>query len=146
MSMFSLAIFCLTTTNLPWLLDLTFQVPMQYCSLWHWTLHTSPVTSTAECCFCFWPVSFFFLELFPHHLLYHFGHLSTWRVHLSVSYIFGFSCCSWSSKGKNIDLVCHSLHQWSMFYQNVPPRQEYTEELYKKYLHDQIIMMVWSLT
>ena len=24
--------------------------------------------------------------------------------------------------------------------------QEYTEELYKKDLHDQVIMMVWSLT
>ena len=24
--------------------------------------------------------------------------------------------------------------------------QEYTEELYKKYLHDPIAMMVWSLT
>ena len=33
MLMFTLAIFCLTTSNLPWFMDLTFQVPMQYCSL-----------------------------------------------------------------------------------------------------------------
>ena len=33
MSMFTLAISCLTTSNLPWFMDLTFQVPMQYCSL-----------------------------------------------------------------------------------------------------------------
>ena len=32
MSMFTLAISCLTTSNLPWFVDLTFQVPMQYCS------------------------------------------------------------------------------------------------------------------
>ena len=29
---------CLTTFNLPWFMDLTFQVPMQCCSLQHWTL------------------------------------------------------------------------------------------------------------
>ena len=29
MSMFTLAISCLTTSNLPWLMDLTFQVPMK---------------------------------------------------------------------------------------------------------------------
>ena len=46
MSTFTLAISCLTTSNLPWLMDLTFQVPMQYCSWQHWTLLPSPVTST----------------------------------------------------------------------------------------------------
>ena len=35
MLMFTLAICCLTTSNLPWFMDLTFQVPMQYCSLQH---------------------------------------------------------------------------------------------------------------
>ena len=29
---FTLAISCLTISNLPWFMDLTFQVPMQYCS------------------------------------------------------------------------------------------------------------------
>ena len=46
MSVFTLAISCLTTSNLPWLMDLTFQVPMQYCSLQHQTLLLSPVTPT----------------------------------------------------------------------------------------------------
>ena len=64
MSMFILAISYLTTSNLPWFMDLTFQVPMQYCSLQHQTLLLSPVTSTAVCCFCFGSVSSFFLELF----------------------------------------------------------------------------------
>ena len=64
MSTFTLAISCLTTFNLPWFMDLTFQVPMQYCSLQHQTLLPSPVTSTAGCCFCFDSISSFFLELF----------------------------------------------------------------------------------
>ena len=57
MLMFTLAISCLTTSNLPWFMDLTFQVPMQYCSLQHWTLLPSPVTSTPGCCFCFGSIS-----------------------------------------------------------------------------------------
>ena len=43
MSTFTLAISCLTTSNLPWFMDLTFQVSMQYCSLQHRTLLPSPV-------------------------------------------------------------------------------------------------------
>ena len=64
--MFTLAICCLTTSNLPWFTDLTFQVPMQYCCLQHQTLFPSPVTSTAGCCFCFGSISSVFLELFLH--------------------------------------------------------------------------------
>ena len=41
-----------------WFMDLTFQVPMQYCSLQHQTLLLSPVTSTTGCCFCFGSISF----------------------------------------------------------------------------------------
>ena len=64
MSMFTIAISCLTTSNLPWFMDITFQVPMQYCFLQHRTLLPSPVTSTTRCCFCFGSISSFFLELF----------------------------------------------------------------------------------
>jgi len=66
MSMFTLAISCLTTSKLPWFMDLTFQVPMQYCSLQPQTLLPSPVTSTTGCCFYFGSLSSFFLELFLH--------------------------------------------------------------------------------
>ena len=66
MSTFTLAISCLTTSNLPWFMDLTFQIPMQYCSLQHQTLLPSPVASTAGCCFCFGSITSFFLELFLH--------------------------------------------------------------------------------
>ena len=54
------------TSNLPWSMDLTFQVPMQFCSLQHWTWLSSPVTSTSVCYFCFGSISSFFLELFHH--------------------------------------------------------------------------------
>ena len=64
MSTFHLAISCLTTSNLPWFMDLTFQVPMQYCSLQHLILPLSPVTSTTGYCFCFGSIPSFFLELY----------------------------------------------------------------------------------
>ena len=62
--MFTLAISSVTTSNLPWLMHLTFQVSMQYCSLQHWTLFPLVVTSTTGSCFCFGSISSFFLELF----------------------------------------------------------------------------------
>ena len=67
MLMFTLAISCLTTSNLSWFMDIMFQVPMQYRSLQHQTLLPSPITSTAGCCFCFGSISSFFLELFLHY-------------------------------------------------------------------------------
>ena len=66
MSTFTLAISCLTTSNLPWFMDLMFQVRIQYCSLQHPTLLVSPVPSTTGYCFCFGSLPSFFLELFLH--------------------------------------------------------------------------------
>ena len=66
MSMFIPAISCLTTSNLPWFMDLTFQVPMQYCSLQHWIMLLSSVPSRTGCCFCFGSIPSFFLQLFLH--------------------------------------------------------------------------------
>ena len=67
MSMFTLAISSLTTSNLPSFMDLTFQVPMQYCCLHHQTLLPLPVTSTTGHCFAlvqplhsFWSLSALF--------------------------------------------------------------------------------------
>ena len=45
----------------------------------------------------------------------------TWAAHLSVSYLFAFSYCSWGSQGKNTEVVCPSLLQWTTFCQNSPP-------------------------
>ena len=125
MSTFTLAVSCLTTVNLPWFMDLTFQVPMQYCSLQHWTLLLSPVTSTALYCFCFGSIPSFFLELFLHWFPVHIGHLPTWEFPLSGSYHFAFSYCSWGSQGKNTEVVCHSLLQWTTFCKTSPPWPTY---------------------
>ena len=57
---------CLTTSNLPRFMDLTFQLPMQYCSLQHQILLLSAVPSTIGHCFCFGSISSLFLELFLH--------------------------------------------------------------------------------
>ena len=85
MPMFTLALSCLITPSLPWFMDLTFQVPMQYCSLQHWTLLPSSITSTTGCCFCFGSASSFFMEWNLHWSPVYIGHLLTWGVHLSVS-------------------------------------------------------------
>ena len=118
---FTLSISCLTTSNLPWFMDLTFQIPMQYCSLQHQTLLLSPVTSTTGWCFCFGSIPSFFLELFLHSSPIAYGDLLTWGVSLSVSHLFAFSYCSWCSQGKNTEVVCHSLLQWTTFCQTSPP-------------------------
>ena len=47
----------------PVFLDSWFQVSMQYCSLQHQTLLSTPVTSTTGCCFYFGCISSCFLEL-----------------------------------------------------------------------------------
>ena len=39
----------------------------------------------------------------------------TWGVPLLVSYYIAFSYCSWGSQGKNTEVVCHSLLQWTTF-------------------------------
>ena len=45
----------------------------------------------------------------------------TWGVPLLVSYHFAFSYCSWASQGKNTEVACHSLLQWTTFCQACPP-------------------------
>ena len=73
-------------------MDLRFQVPMQYCSLQHWTLLLPPDTFTTGCCFSFGlATSFFLYPLFSSKFI---GHLPTWGVYFSVSYLFAFSYCS----------------------------------------------------
>ena len=88
---------------------------------YHWTLLPSPVTSTTGCCFCFGSVSSFFLELFLHWSPVAYWAPTSLRISFSVSYLSAFSYCSWGSQGKNTEVVCHSLLQWTTFGQNSPP-------------------------
>ena len=60
---FNLAISCLITSYLPLLMDLTFQVPLQHCSLQCQTLLSQPDTSTSKHHFHFGPTTSFFVEL-----------------------------------------------------------------------------------
>ena len=104
MSIFILVISCLTTSNLAWFMDLTFQVPMQYCSLQHRFLLPSPVTSTTGHCFRL--------------LFLYFSPVAYWApTNLGSSSFnvlsFCLSYCSWGSPGKNTEVVCHSLLQWT---------------------------------
>ena len=119
MLLFTVAISCLTTSNLPWFMDLTFQVPMQYCSLLHWTLLVSSVTSTTGCHFCFGSIPLFFLELFLHWSPV--AYLAPTDLGSSSFSVLAFSRCSWGSQGRNTEVVCHSLLQWTAFCQTSPP-------------------------
>ena len=94
---------------------------MQYCSLKHQTLLLSPVTSTAGCFFCFDSLPSFFLDLFPHWSPVAYwaptdlGSSSFSVLSLCLSILFmGFS-------GKNTEVVCPSLLQWTTFCQTSPP-------------------------
>ena len=97
-------------------MDLIFQVLMQYCSLQHRTLLSPPDTTTG-CPFHFGSASSFFLWPFLHSTPVVYCTPTNQGVHLSVSYLFAFSYCSWGSQGKNTDVVCLSLIQWTMFCQ-----------------------------
>ena len=102
--MFTLAISYLTTSNLPWFMDLTFIHNWSLFALWLRcfilsgaviSLHSSPVA--------YWTPS----DL---------------RTHLLVSYLFAFSYCSWCSHGKNTGVVYHSLFQWTTFFSELLTR------------------------
>ena len=93
---------------------------MQYCSLQHWTLLLSPVTSTTGCCFCFGSISIF-LELFLHWSPVAYWALTDLGSSSFSVYLFAFSYCSWGSQGKNTGVVCHSVLQWTTCCQNSTP-------------------------
>ena len=138
---FTLAISCLTTSYLPWFMDLTFQVPMQYCSLQHWTLLPSPGTSTTGVVFA--------LALSLHSLWSYFSidfHCiqmgicpAYWApTDLGSSSFSVLSFCLFillmGSQGKNTEVVSHPLLQWTMFCQNSPPWPVHLGCLYAAWL------------
>ena len=127
MLMLTLAVSCLTTSDLPWFVNLTFQVPMHYCSLQHQTLLPSPVTSTSGHCFWFGSASSFLPELFLH------SSPGTYWAPTNLGRGVGVGRSSFSVisfclfilfmgfQGKNVEVVCHFLLQWTTFCQNFPP-------------------------
>ena len=121
MLMFTLASSCLTTSNLPWFMDLTFQIPMQYCSLQHQTFFYCQSHPQLGVVFALALSLHSFWSYFSTDLQWHIGHLLTWGVPLSVYYLFAFSYCSWGSQDKKTEVVCHSLLQWTTFFQTSPP-------------------------
>ena len=119
--MFTLAISCLTTSNLPWFMDLTFQVPMQYCSLQHWTLLPSPSYPTLSVVFTLAQPLHSTWNYFPHC-----SPVPYWApTNRSSSSFSVISFCLFilfmGSQGKNNEMVCHSLFQWTTFCQTSPP-------------------------
>ena len=118
MLMLTLPISCLTISNLPWFVDLTFQVSMQYYySLQHQTLLPPPDTSTTASFLLL--LSLFISSeatspLFPSSIVD--AYLAE-GIHFSVSYIFTSSYCSRPSQGKNAEVGCHFILQWTLFCQ-----------------------------
>ena len=111
----------LTTSNLLWYMDLTFQDPMQYCSLQYWTLFSLPDTFTTERHFCFGLAASFFLELLVIALN------SSPVAYQTLSDLRGLSsgvtsfCLFIRFMGflqQDTGVVCHFLLQWTIFCQN----------------------------
>ena len=112
----------LTTCNLPWFMDLTLQVPMQYCfftaldftsttrHIHEWAHFHSPSHFNHSEAISNWPPHF------PSSIL------DTFQPgdggHLSVSYFLAFSQCPWGSLGKNTGVDWHFLFQDTTFCQN----------------------------
>ena len=92
MLMLNFAISCLTTSHLPWFMDLTFQVPMQYCSLEHQILLSPPDTSTAKHCFHFGTATSFFLELL---VIFLCSTLVAYCIPFNLGAHLQASCCCW---------------------------------------------------
>ena len=67
--------------------------------------------------------------------------------YLSVSYHFALSYCSWGSQGKNTEVVCHSLLQWTTFCQTSPPwptRLRWPHMTWLSFIElDKAVVLVW---
>ena len=119
MSMFTLAISCLTTSNLP---NTPGSYAISFFTASDFTFTTRHIHNWAL--FPLWPNCFILFgaisdcpPLFPGNILDNF-----WpqRAHLPVSYLFAVSYCSWGSRSKTIGVGGHFLVQWTTFCQNSP--------------------------
>ena len=120
--MFTLAIYCLTTSNLPWFMDLTFQVPLQYSFLQHQSF-ISVMSHIHD-----WALFLLWLSLF----IFFWSHFSTLPVaywepidlgssSFSAIYLFAFYTVHGVLNVTILKWFSHCLLQWTMFGQNSPP-------------------------
>ena len=107
MLIFILAISCLTTSNLPWFMDLTFHVPMQHC---FYSIRFPSITSDMNnwTLFMIWFHLFFLsgviTQLFSSSIL---GTYWAGKFIIQCHIFFTSSYCSWGSQGKNTEVICH---------------------------------------
>ena len=121
MSTFTVAISCLTTSNFPWFMDLTFQIPMQYCSLQHRTLLLFPVPSTAGCCICFGSIPSFFGVISPLISSSILGTYQPGEFLFQCPIILPFHTLHGVLKARILKWFAIPLLQWTTFCQSPPP-------------------------
>ena len=88
-----------------------------------------------------------FWSYFSTDLQEHIGHLVTWGVPLSVFYHCAFSYSSCRSQGKNTEVDCPSLLQWTTFSQTTPPWPAQFGRPHRTWLSfielDKSVVLVW---
>ena len=114
--MFTLIFSCLSVSNLPWFMDLTFLVPMQYYSFsaLDFTFTTWHIHNWAT--FLLSPVSSFFMELFLR------SSSVTYWIPTELGGSSHESLCSCGSQSKNPEVVCNFLLQGISFGQALTSR------------------------
>ena len=119
--MFILTISCLAMSSFLWFMGLTFQVPMQYCSLQHLILFSTPDTSTTENCIHFRLAASFIQGLLVI-LLLSFP-VTYWKPSdlgdssFGVTYFWHFIQFMRFSQ-QVYGVFCYSFHQWITVCQN----------------------------
>ena len=95
---------------------------MQYCSLQHWTLLLSPSPIRNWVFVLLWLHPFILSRVISP--LISSSRSGTTDLGNSSFRVLSFwlSYCSWGSQGKNTEVVCHSVLQWTTFCQTSPPR------------------------
>ena len=125
--MFTLAISCLTTSNLPWFMDLTFQVHLQYCCLQSCKTLFSP------------PVNQWVVQPWP-------TLCNPMDCSLSISFLH-----PWNFPDKSTGAGCHFLLQGIFLTQGLNPGLPYYRQtLYRlsyqrshRHIHNWVSFLLW---
>ena len=113
--MFTLASSCSTTSNLPWFMDLTFQVPMQYCSYsirlyFHHQSH--PQLGVFSLWLRLFILSGVISPIFSSSIL---GTYWPGELIFQCRIFLPFHSVHWNSQGKNAEVVCLSFSSGPCF-------------------------------